>query len=474
MKKFNATLAFQGVDLCGNRGLTDAQGARRSTEAALLGNGYEGFVTCEAHRSEINLKVLSMNCVQTNCEPVMLQQFDVSKMCVCKASQAGFSYIFTAQEFTIIISRNATVMWIYNNPVRIIAGPASLERIPDLVGNRKALFVTFPEAQALGLVQRVRALLGERLSDVISDIVPNPDIAWLAPLYDRLHAGEARFDCIVALGGGSVIDTAKVLMCATPSQTFDELLAVLKRGGTLPAGPHKGLIAVPTTAGTGSELTPWATVWDVQGGQKYSLHQPCTWAETALIDAELMQSLPAAPTLASGLDALSHALEAVWNIHRNPVSTALAVSAARSILQCLPRLMNNLNDSALRGRMAEASALAGLAFSNTKTALAHSLSYDITLRFGVAHGIACSFSLPHILDMALGADSTTDAALLSVFDAHTPAQARERLTAFLHALGVSTHASDYGIPDDQWDAMVQAAAQGPRGRNFIRAVPLPV
>jgi alcohol dehydrogenase class IV len=114
--------------------------------------------------------------------------------------------------------------------------------------------------------------------------------------------------------------------------------------------------------------------------------------------------------------------------------------------------------------------LAGLAFSNTKTALAHSLSYDITLKHGVPHGIACSFSLPLVLEMALGADPGVDAALLSIFDATTPAAACERLNSFLQRLGVATDPASYGVGRETWNAMVQKAADGPRGRNFIRAI----
>ena len=149
---------------------------------------------------------------------------------------------------------------------------------------------------------------------------------------------------------------------------------------------------------------------------------------------------------------------------------SLAVQSARRTMAALPALMNNLGSLPLRADMAEAALLAGLAFSNTKTALAHSLSYDITLQHGVPHGLACSFSLPLVLEMALGADPVADAALLSIFDASTPSVAIERLRAFLQGLGVVTDPAHYGVAPDDWQAMVHKAASGPRGRNFIRAL----
>lgn len=372
--------------------------------------------------------------------------------------------------FVSNFSYKAFVVATYYNPVRISVGSGSLNQLPALLAERSCLLVTFPEADSLGLVQRVRQLLGQHLRGVVDCIQPNPDVQWLAPLYERVHRQYTDVECIVALGGGSAIDAAKALLCATPSQTFAELLAALEHGSPLPAGRHKALIAIPTTAGTGSEVTPWATLWDQAGGCKHSLHQPFTWPEAAIIDAQLMISLPASATLASGLDALSHALESVWNVHHNPVSMALAVQSARSTLATLPALMQNLHSAELRADMAHAALLAGLAFSNTKTALAHSLSYDITLRHGVPHGIACSFSLPLVLEMALGADSVVDAALLSIFGAASGAAANTALRAWLQQLGVPTDPAHYGIAPDQWEAMVQSAASGPRGRNFIRAL----
>ena len=359
-------------------------------------------------------------------------------------------------------------MWTYHNPVTICSGLDSLHQLPALLQGRRCVLVTFPQAEGLGLVQRLRELLGAQLQAVIDNIQPNPDVGWLAPLYEQVQREHAAVECVVALGGGSVIDTAKALLCATPQRNFDELLAVLEQGAALPAGPHKALIAVPTTAGTGSEVTPWATLWDQARGRKYSLHQACTWPEAAVIDPALMASLPAGATLASGLDALSHALESIWNLHRNPISLQLAVQSARQTLATLPALMQQLDSLPLRSRMAQAALLAGLAFSNTKTALAHSLSYDITLQHGVPHGIACSFSLPWVLERARGVDDEVDAALCRIFDVDSPAQAAQVLRDFLHGLGVATDPAHYGLQPAAWQALVHQAASGPRGRNFIR------
>jgi phosphonate metabolism-associated iron-containing alcohol dehydrogenase len=361
-------------------------------------------------------------------------------------------------------------MWSYANPVQVHAGSGALQRLPELLGARRAILIAFPEAEGLGLVARLRTLLGERLVAVETGVRPNPDVAWLAPMYERLWADHPEAGCVVALGGGSAIDCAKAMLVRTAHGRFGELLQAMEGDAKdLPQHGHRRLLAIPTTAGTGSEVTPWATVWDQQGGRKLSLHLPCTWPEAAIVDAALMTSLPPAVTLASGLDALSHAFEALWNVHRNPVSASLAVTAARAIVATLPALMRAPSRLDLREALATAALQAGLAFSNTRTALAHSLSYDITLAHGTAHGIACSFSLPRILALALGRDAAVDAQLLSVFGARDAQAAVAALTAFLQGLGVSTTPGDYGIAEADWSARVAQALRGPRGRNFIAA-----
>jgi phosphonate metabolism-associated iron-containing alcohol dehydrogenase len=363
-------------------------------------------------------------------------------------------------------------MWTYYNPVHVHAGADALDALPGLLGDRRAILIAFPEAQSLGLIEHFQKMLGSQLVAVETDIRPNPDVEWLAPLYERLWRDHPDAECVIALGGGSAIDCAKVMLSRTASGRFDELLSWMEGSASPRAvSGHRRLLAIPTTAGTGSEVTPWATVWDQAQGRKLSLQLPWTWPEAAIVDARLMISLPMPSTVASALDALSHALESLWNVHRNPVSAALAITAARNIVKTLPALIEQPGSLALRERLATAALQAGLAFSNTRTALAHSLSYDITLTQGVPHGIACSFSLPRIMALAAGRDAALDAQLCDIFDAPDLVVAASALAGFLESVGVSTDPASYGIPPDQWDQQVQRALNGARGRNFIAAAP---
>ncbi|RKF17104.1 iron-containing alcohol dehydrogenase [Roseovarius spongiae] len=354
-------------------------------------------------------------------------------------------------------------MWTYRNPVEIRFGDGGFDALPSLIGDRSYALVTYPDAPFPALAEKLAAKAGAPVL-VVDDIAPNPDCAPLAEQSARFAALPAPPDVIVALGGGSVIDSAKVFAAAGGDfATVKRYLETFEGAGALSAIP---LIAVPTTAGTGSEVTSWATVWDDSAGRKYSLARPNLYPETALVDPALMLGKPYGLTLATGLDALSHALESIWNVNANPVSARHAVAAARALLADLPALLGDLGDLELRTRVAEASLNAGLAFSNTKTAIAHNLSYPITLGWGVQHGIACSFTLPIVLRSVIGIGGFREEALRRIFGEDLDAGA-DRLSAFLAQLGVGGRFSDHGVPDESCAAIIDEAFAGERGRNFV-------
>jgi alcohol dehydrogenase len=201
-----------------------------------------------------------------------------------------------------------------------------------------------------------------------------------------------RPDWILAVGGGSVLDTAKIVRLALACGRFDirELLQSepAEAGARLPL-----LIAVPTTHGTGAELTMWTTVWDRESGRKLSLSHPRNYPDIAAYCPPLTYGLPLSVSIATTLDALAHALESLWNRNGNPVSDELALAAVSSIFTSLELLADPVPPAA-RKELLRASMFAGLAFANTRTAAAHSISYPLTLRLGIPHGIACAMTLP--------------------------------------------------------------------------------
>jgi phosphonate metabolism-associated iron-containing alcohol dehydrogenase len=353
--------------------------------------------------------------------------------------------------------------WRYLNPVQIEFGVDGFAKLPGLVGNRRYALVTYGEPFFDELAARLEKAAGASVL-TIRDVAPNPDYRLLTEQTRRFAGLKQQPELIVAIGGGSVIDSAKVFAAAGGDfgrvRTF---LETQKGAESLSATP---IIAVPTTAGTGSEVTCWGTVWDEANGRKYSLARPSLFPTHAVIDPRLMLGKPLLLTISTGLDALSHALESLWNVNNNPVSANHAVSAARSVLDVLPKLAKDLGNVELRSRMAMASLFAGLAFSNTKTAIAHSLSYPITLKHGVQHGIACSFSLPMVLRSVQGCGGLCEDSLKQIFGADL-AQAADDLEHFMTRLGVSCDPAAYKIDRKEWRLLIEDSLKGERGQNFL-------
>ena len=268
---------------------------------------------------------------------------------------------------------------------------------------------------------------------------------------------------VLGIGGGSTLDLAKVLRWR-----FDELQSAPDcwRINCLPLGHVRHpLWLVPTTAGTGSEVTRWATLWDsaVAEPAKLSWAPADGYAEQAWVDPELSYSCPQRQSRDCALDTLAHALEALWNHNSSPISEALALEAARLVIAMLPLLQEQSGNREARSALARASLLAGLAMSHTQTALAHALSYELTLNEKLPHGEACAVWLPMVWELALGATPACDAALARVFE--VPAvQGVQYLRGWLHARGVFPRDLRQGAAGR---ATLDQEMRSARGRNFI-------
>lgn len=288
-------------------------------------------------------------------------------------------------------------MGFYYNPVKLYLGNGSVNKLPEILGDRTCMIVTTSGMLTRGVIDKIKALCGNHIEYIIANVLPNPTINSIITNADECKGVEP--EAIVAIGGGSVIDTAKAL-AAQKSCNIDEkwLLLHLRQGLPFPSSFSPiPVIAIPSTAGTGSEVTMWATLWDQYTKQKYSLSYPLLYPETAIIDPQLTLTLPKDITIATALDALSHAMEAIWNKNVNPISDAMATQAISMIPNALRQVFNSPQNIKARETLHYASLKAGLAFSNTKTAIAHSISYPLTSYFGMPHGIAASFTLPEIM-----------------------------------------------------------------------------
>jgi phosphonate metabolism-associated iron-containing alcohol dehydrogenase len=329
--------------------------------------------------------------------------------------------------------------WDFHNPTYIQFGLEFPAGLKDHLENVPTLFVTSPGSTKRGVTAKVETLFKEKgiSYQVLDYATANPSFEDLKVIANKL--GSFRPGHIIAIGGGSVMDLAKILTYALSSEapSVEEILNLLVQGKPLPVVTNIPFIAVPTTAGTGSEVTPFATIWDMQNKKKYSIGTKNLHPKKALLFPELTVSLPWDITVSTGLDALSQALESVWNKNYTHLTAAIAESAIHLIFEALPKLKKNPLDMTARAQMLEGSLLSGLCISKTRTAMAHAMSYPLTAHYGTPHGIACSFTLPDLWDYNLVVDDGRMLHLCNVlgFDSNEFSQ---KLFSFLSELDFKT------------------------------------
>ena len=355
----------------------------------------------------------------------------------------------------------------FHNPVRITFESGALDLLGDAVGARDAVLITTPGMVRRGVADRIGSALGDRLVGSFTDVEPNPTISSCTQANDALR--DLRADVLIALGGGSSIDTAKAVAAQRAGGASDGWLAAhLRQKAPFPdpfAPP--AIIAVPTTAGTGSEVTMWGTIWDDRTAGKHSISHPALYPERALVDPLLGLSVPRETTVASALDALSHAMESIWNRGCNPVSDALAMRAISIIPRVLPRAVEAPDDVDARTALASAALVAGMAIASTRTALAHSISYPLTAELGVPHGIACSFTLPELLRSVDGERPDRSALVLTALGVGSADEANEQLRQLLASVG-SDDVLRRHVPDVTALRQIRSGFIAPgRAENFV-------
>ena len=205
-----------------------------------------------------------------------------------------------------------------------------------------------------------------------------------------------KFDGVIAIGGGSTMDLAKVVMAylSLEKSNIYDLISFRKKY------PKRiSSIFLPTTHGTASEVTMWGTLWNLEERKKYSISHPNLYPTIAILDGKLTRTLPLDLSITTIMDALSHSFESIWNKNKNPTSIEYAIEAISLILKNSEALKQNPLDLVIRKKLLIAANKAGLAFSNTKTAAAHSISYPLTAYFNIPHGIASSLTLIPLLEI---------------------------------------------------------------------------
>jgi alcohol dehydrogenase len=285
------------------------------------------------------------------------------------------------------------------NPTKIHFGEFDAKVVSNKISNRKFGFITTKSFKDSNVVQDVLTSANYPPSFLICDVPANPSVQYIDQVSKTLKG--IPVEVIVALGGGSCIDSAKAIariLLQEPGYSVEDILKAQKNGISFESVP---VIAIPTTTGTGSEVTPFSTIWDYDKKKKFSILGPDVFPEWALVFPELSLKAPQHVMIASALDALSHSFESVWNNNANSQTYIDSITALKYLVPTLSNMSFEKPSISDISNLAKGSLHAGLAISQTKTSIAHSISYPLTATYGLSHGLACSFTLASIIDYAL-------------------------------------------------------------------------
>ncbi|MFI6474625.1 bifunctional acetaldehyde-CoA/alcohol dehydrogenase [Streptomyces sp. NPDC050516] len=302
--------------------------------------------------------------------------------------------------------RNNNMQW-FKVPPKIYFERNSIRYLGEMDGLERVTIVTDKTMGRLGFVQKVSDILQARpgpvVLQVIDNVEPNPELATVRSGAAMMR--DFRPDTIVALGGGSAMDAAKImwLMYEHPeiefADTKEKFFDIRKRAYKFPAlGEKAQLVAIPTTSGTGSEVTPFAVISDPKAAQKYPLADYALTPNVAIVDPVLPMGLPATVTADSGFDALTHATEAYVSVYSNDYTDGLCLQAIKLIFENLERcVVGGAGDPEAREKMHNASTVAGMAFANAFLGLVHAMAHTLGNTFHVAHGRTNALLLPHVI-----------------------------------------------------------------------------
>lgn len=302
--------------------------------------------------------------------------------------------------------RNNNMQWI-KLPPKIYFERNSIRYLLDMKEMERAMIVTDRGMYTLGYVAKIESVIKSRRNDVdielFFDVESDPTFHTVRKGLELMK--NFRPDTIIALGGGSAMDAAKVmwLMYEHPEVNFNDIkqkfMDIRKRAFKFPElGKQAKLICIPTTSGTGSEVTPFAVITDSDENKKYPLTDYALTPTIAIVDPELTMSLPASIAADTGIDVLTHAVEAFVSILASDYTDGLARQAVKMVFDYLPRSVNNgKNDPEAREKMHNAATIAGMAFANAFLGMNHSLAHKIGGEFHIPHGRTNGILLSHVI-----------------------------------------------------------------------------
>lgn len=310
----------------------------------------------------------------------------------------------------------------------------------ELAGKKKAFIVTDKCLFDLGYTQKVTKVLDEIgvQSQIFSDVKPDPTISTVNQALALVNNFEP--DVIIALGGGSPIDAAKIiwLMYEQPELKFEDMamrfMDIRKRIAQFPElGKKAEMVAIPTTSGTGSEVTPFAVITDDETHIKYPIADYALTPNMAIVDPDMVMTMPKGLAAASGIDALTHAIEAYVSVVANDYTNGIALESIQMIFDYLPTSYNEgASNPIAREKIHYASTMAGMAFANSFLGICHSMAHKLGSAFNLPHGVANALLINEVIKF----NATENPTKMGAFSQYKYPQAIERYSKIADVLGL--------------------------------------
>ena len=346
-------------------------------------------------------------------------------------------------------------------PRKIVIGPGSVQNCVDDIlafGLHRVFIVT--SSPLLGLVDPMASALkaGGAYVEIFARINTEPSIGLFEQALNAARAMQP--DAVVGFGGGSPMDVAKVVAALhNGRQTLPEVLGI-----DLLEGRTTYLACLPTTAGTGSEVTPYAIFHDEAEQLKKGVVSSHIIPNAAYIDPELTRSMPPSVTSATGMDAMTHCIESYVNKYAHPMVDMYAITGIKLIAENLPRAVEDGDDLEARSNMALGSLYGGLCLGPVNTGAVHALAYPLGGEFHVAHGVSNSVLLPHVAEFNLPATPRRFADIAVAIGVEPGANVNEtaekgirRIMSLSRQVGIPAHMRELGVPEDAIPGMAQSA-----------------
>ena len=335
--------------------------------------------------------------------------------------------------------------WEFNLPVKLIFGNGKRHGLADYIdeiGGTRGVLICGKSFAQNGVADELIEITQGKIKAVFCDVRPNPTTDNVDDCIRLMRETDADF--AVALGGGSPMDCCKAACAVARGNGF--IREYHSGGRPVFANEAIPMIALPTTSGTASEVTNISVLTDTQKNLKNPMNDPAMYPKIAVVDPELTLTVPPQVTASTGLDVLSHAVESYWSTLNQPICSACSVYAAKLVFAWLEKAYNEPHNLQAREKMAEASIVAGVAFSHPRTTGSHACSFPLTNIYGVPHGEACAFTLDYFMkfnaDHADADGRITALARECGFD--SPYAMADEITAMKKRMGMKTRLAEIG------------------------------